>query len=85
MLEEPVMSATLTDVPSTKPFIHVILEPELLERIDDFRFGYRLPSRNAAIRFLLMAALDQDPVPEPDLEKLDRAQKARRRRSPGQA
>jgi metal-responsive CopG/Arc/MetJ family transcriptional regulator len=56
---------TLTGVPSSKPFVHLILDPELLERIDDFRFGNRLTSRNAAIRYLLEAALDQNPTPEP--------------------
>lgn len=59
----------LNGVPSSKPFVHVILEPELLERIDDFRYAMRIPSRNAAIRWLLAAALDQNPIPEPDWEK----------------
>lgn len=50
---------------STKPLITFLIDDELLKRLDDFRFGYRLSSRGAAIRFLLEAALDQDPIPEP--------------------
>lgn len=58
--------ATLHGVPSKKPFVHVILEPELIERIEDFRYGMRIPTRNAAIRWLITAGLDQNPLPEPD-------------------
>jgi metal-responsive CopG/Arc/MetJ family transcriptional regulator len=60
---------TLNGVPSSKPFVHLVLDDELLQRIDDFRFGFRLPSRSAAIRWLIVAALDQNPIPEPDWEK----------------
>jgi hypothetical protein len=41
------------------------MSPDLLSDLDDFRFGYRLSSRGTAIRFLLRAALDSDPIPEP--------------------
>lgn len=65
--------ATLRGVPSTKPFVHLILEPELIERIDDFRFAFRYPSRNAAIRFLIEAGLQAEGVVHyedlPDPEK----------------
>jgi hypothetical protein len=49
---------TLNGVPSSKPFVHLVLEPKLLARIDDFRFGFRLPSRSEAIRFLIEAGLE---------------------------
>jgi hypothetical protein len=49
--------ATLPGVPTSKPFVHLILEPELMERIDDFRFTHRYASRTAAIRFLIEAGL----------------------------
>lgn len=48
-------------MPSTKPVLNLIMEPELIERIDDFRFANRFPSRAAAIKWLLTWALDQSP------------------------
>jgi hypothetical protein len=51
------------------PFVHLVVDEELLERIDDFRFSFRLPSRSEAIRWLITAALDQNPIPEPDWER----------------
>lgn len=66
------MLDTLSDVPSKKPFVHLVLDEELIERIDDVRFTFRLPSRSAAIRWLLEAALDQNPIPEPDWDKYER-------------
>ena len=49
---------------SGKPFLHFVLEPELLKRLDDFRFKHRFESRAAAIKLLLSWALDQKPKPE---------------------
>ncbi len=46
-------------MPSTKPLINLVMDPELVERIDDFRFANRFPSRAAAIKWLLTWALDQ--------------------------
>ncbi len=43
--------------------IHFVIPPELLKRIDDFRFAHRFPSRAAAIKWLLEWALDQNPNP----------------------
>lgn len=64
--------STLVAVPSTKPFVHLVLEPELLERIDDFRFTFRHPSRNAAIRFLIEAGLQAEGMAaSPDLSRPD--------------
>lgn len=60
---------TLVGVPSSKPFVHLVVEPEMLERIDDFRFAMRIGSRSEAIRWLITAALDSNPIPEPDWEK----------------
>ena len=48
----------LNGVPSIKPFVHLVLDPALLERIDDFRFSFRLPSRSHAIRYLIEAGLE---------------------------
>lgn len=48
-------------MPSTKPLINLVMEPELIERIDDFRFARRFPSRAAAMKWLLTWALDRQP------------------------
>ena len=37
----------------------LILDDELLERIDDYRYGNRVPSRNEAIRRLITESLGQ--------------------------
>jgi len=47
---------------SEKPFLHFVLEPELLKRVDDFRFKNRFDSRAATIKWLLTYALDQKPA-----------------------
>ena len=50
-------------MPSKLPFVHFVIEPSLLERIDTFRFHNRFPSRAAAIKWLLAWALRQNPPP----------------------
>ena len=49
---------------SNKPLLNFVIEPELLKRMDDFRFKHRFPSRAAAIKWLLQWALDQKPAPK---------------------
>jgi hypothetical protein len=49
---------------SDKPFLHFVLDSDLLKRVDDFRFKYRFTSRAAAIKWLLEWALDQKPKPQ---------------------
>lgn len=44
-----------------KQFLNFMVEPELLQKLDDFRFKNRFASRAAAIKRLLEWALDQDP------------------------
>lgn len=48
-------------MPSQKPFLNFVIDPELLERIDAFRFENRFASRAAAIKWLLQWALDHCP------------------------
>ena len=38
-------------------YLNFVIEPEFLERIDDWRFKHRFPTRAAAVKFLLKAAL----------------------------
>jgi metal-responsive CopG/Arc/MetJ family transcriptional regulator len=44
-------------MPTEKPKIIFVADPELLERLDDFRFGNRINTRSEAIRILLDEAL----------------------------
>lgn len=45
--------------PVEKPLVHLVMDEAFIERIDDFRFANRFPSRAAAIKWLLDAALKQ--------------------------
>jgi hypothetical protein len=56
----------VTDMGSEKPFLSFVIEPELLKRIDDFRFKHRFESRAAATRWLLDWALNQKPTVKQD-------------------
>jgi len=49
---------------SDKPFLSFLVEPELLKRLDDFRFKHRFPTRAQAIKWLLDYALKQKPTPD---------------------
>jgi hypothetical protein len=51
------------DEPS--PRIIIPLSRELLERIDDFRYEHRIPSRAEAIRQLIEAGLRAKRAPKP--------------------
>jgi hypothetical protein len=42
---------------SEKPFLHFIVEPELLKKLDDFHHKHKFQSRAAAIKWMLEAAL----------------------------
>ena len=45
-----------------KPILNFVVEPELLKRLDDFRFKHRFSTRAAAIKWLLDWALSQKPA-----------------------
>jgi hypothetical protein len=49
---------------SEKPLLNFVIEPDLLKRIDDFRFKQRFQARAAAIKWLLDWALSQKPIPK---------------------
>jgi hypothetical protein len=54
---------------SDKPLLNFVIEPELLERLDDFRFKQRFATRAAAIKWLLEAGLKAGLKPEPAPQK----------------
>jgi len=49
---------------SEKPLLNFVIDPNLLRRLDDFRFKNRFGSRAAAIKWLLDWALNQKPTPK---------------------
>lgn len=44
-------------VGTDKPILNFVVDPELLKKLDDFRFKYRFVTRAAAVKWLLEAAL----------------------------
>lgn len=44
---------------SKKPLTTLLLDEELLKKIEDFRYKNRFPSRAAAMKWLMNAALDK--------------------------
>jgi metal-responsive CopG/Arc/MetJ family transcriptional regulator len=50
-------------MPTDKPKILITLDNDLLNRIDDFRFGNRINSRSEAIRFLIEKGLSVNEAP----------------------
>lgn len=50
-------------MPSKKPVITLLVDEELLERINDYRFGNRIESKSEALRLLIekgLEAFDED-------------------------
>jgi hypothetical protein len=41
-----------------KPILNFVIETDLLRRVDDFRYKHRFPTRAAAVKWMLKAALD---------------------------
>jgi len=42
-----------------KPKIILVLDNDIINRIDDYRYGNRIPSRSEAIRRLILEALQK--------------------------
>jgi metal-responsive CopG/Arc/MetJ family transcriptional regulator len=45
---------------TTKPFLSFVIEEELLQKIDNYRFEKRFPTRAAAIKNLIKIGLKQE-------------------------
>lgn len=52
-------------MPSKKPKLIFVIDPGLLEELDEYRFEHKFQSRAAALMFLLRWALKKKPVPPP--------------------
>jgi hypothetical protein len=50
--------------PTDKPILNFVIDPDLLKRVDDFRYEKRFPTRAAAVKWLLEWALEQKPEPD---------------------
>jgi Arc/MetJ-type ribon-helix-helix transcriptional regulator len=59
-------------MPSNKPLLHIVMDPEFIERIDDYYHRRRFPSRSAAVIALLEWALEQDPELQPQRRRAPR-------------
>jgi len=46
---------------TNKPILNFVVEPAMLKRLDDFWHKHRFPSRAAAVKWLLVWALEKDP------------------------
>ncbi len=51
-------------MPRKSPLLAFVVPEDLLARIDTFHHLHRFPSRAAAIKWLISAALDKDLKPE---------------------
>lgn len=51
-------------MPKAKPYLNFMVEQEMLDAVDEFRFKHKFPSRADALKFLLQAALDAGLKPE---------------------
>ena len=45
-------------MPTEKPRLTIVVDDELLKKIDDFRFENRYPSRSAATKELIQLGMD---------------------------
>lgn len=62
-----VVSVRLDEMASKKPLVHLAMDPERIQRIDDFRYAHRFPTRSAAIMYLIDAGLDAEMSSPADL------------------
>lgn len=56
-------------MPTEKPKVLITLDDDLLERIEDFRYGNRIPSRAEAVRKLIEEGLKSIESPKPAPKK----------------
>lgn len=65
------MTTTGTEqtTPSEKPFLSFVIDEDLLEWLDDFRYAERFPSRAAALKWIIRWAREQQPKPPPPKER----------------
>lgn len=52
-----------TKTPKAQKPVNFYLDPEFVDKIDDFRFRHRFGSRSRALRWLALWAIGQKPKP----------------------
>ena len=61
LLSIPPLPFILVEMGREKPLIHFVVEPDFIERVDEFRYKNHFPTRAAAIKWLIEFALKQKP------------------------
>ena len=56
-------------MPTKKPIISVVLDDEMLTKVDDFQFGNRIKSRSKALNELIRIGIEQLEKEQRDKEK----------------
>jgi len=56
-------------LPTKKPIISVVLDDEMLTKVDDFQFGNRIKSRSKALNELIRIGIEQLEKEQRDKEK----------------
>jgi metal-responsive CopG/Arc/MetJ family transcriptional regulator len=46
-------------MPTQKPIISVVLDPETLKKVEDFQFANRIPSRSKALNEIIRLGMEQ--------------------------
>ncbi|WP_374187482.1 ribbon-helix-helix domain-containing protein [Priestia aryabhattai] len=46
-------------MPTKKPIISVVLDEEMLKKVDDFQFGNRIQSRSKALNEIIRKGMEQ--------------------------
>jgi metal-responsive CopG/Arc/MetJ family transcriptional regulator len=64
----------------TGQLVHMRFDPQLLKRLDDFRFRHRFESRSEAARWLMKYTLDQTGVTQVGREGLSDGKETRKQR-----
>ena len=52
----------MNDMPTDNPKVLITLDKDLLEKIEDFRYGNRIPTRSEAVRRLIKEGLKKSTV-----------------------
>jgi metal-responsive CopG/Arc/MetJ family transcriptional regulator len=49
----------MKDMPTKKPIISIVLDEETLEKVEDFQYNNRIPSRSKALNEIIKLGIEQ--------------------------
>jgi metal-responsive CopG/Arc/MetJ family transcriptional regulator len=49
----------MKDMPTKKPIISIVLDEETLEKVEDFQYNNRIPSRSKALNEIIKMGIEQ--------------------------